>query len=99
VLDKTSYPTAALVDQEVAEYQGPALLAYNDAAFSDKDFDSLSRIGDSGKIQDGSTTGKFGRGFNAVSYLKTHNTSTTNFTGIQLDGLTVNYFTRPPTYT
>lgn len=48
------------------DYQGPSLLAYNDATFSDKDFASLSRIGDSCKLQDGSTTGRFGRGFNAV---------------------------------
>lgn len=42
------------------------MLAYNDATFSEKDFNSLSRIGDSCKLQDGSTTGRFGRGFNAV---------------------------------
>jgi sacsin len=50
----------------VAEYQGPSLLAYNNATFSEQDFTSLSRIGDSCKQNDGSTTGKFGRGFNAV---------------------------------
>ena len=35
--------------------------------FTDKDFLSLSRLGDSLKLDDGSTTGKFGRGFNSVS--------------------------------
>lgn len=66
MLDQTSYPTATLVDEGVTDYQGPSLLAYNDATFSDQDFTSLSRIGDSCKQQDGSKTGKFGRGFNAV---------------------------------
>lgn len=41
-------------------------MAYNDAVFRDSDFDSLSRLGDSLKLHDGSTTGKFGRGFNSV---------------------------------
>jgi sacsin len=42
------------------------LLAYNNAVFTEKDFESLSRLGDSLKLQDGLTTGKFGRGFNSV---------------------------------
>jgi sacsin len=42
-------------------------LAYNNAVFTDTDFYNLSRLGDSLKLHDGSTTGKFGRGFNSVS--------------------------------
>ncbi|KAF4626625.1 hypothetical protein G7Y89_g11535 [Cudoniella acicularis] len=65
-LDDTSYPTDQLLDPELAKYQGPALLAYNNASFTDKDFNNLRRLGDSKKIEDGLTTGKFGRGFNSV---------------------------------
>jgi hypothetical protein len=52
----------------LSEYQGPALLAYNDAVFSEKDFQSLTSIGDSRKIQDKAATGKFGLGFSSVCF-------------------------------
>ncbi|KAH8819238.1 hypothetical protein F5884DRAFT_717530 [Xylogone sp. PMI_703] len=66
VLDDNTYPTDPLIDPDLAQYQGPALLAYNDAQFRDEDFLNLSNIGDSIKLEDGLTTGKFGRGFNSV---------------------------------
>ena len=48
------------------QFQGPALLARNNKTFADKDFDSLSSIGDSKKRHDAAATGKFGQGFNSV---------------------------------
>ena len=48
------------------QFQGPALLARNNKTFADKDFDSLSSIGDSKKRYDAAATGKFGQGFNSV---------------------------------
>ncbi|KAM3067186.1 hypothetical protein ACMFMG_005445 [Clarireedia jacksonii] len=66
VLDDSSYQTENLLHPTLSQYQGPALLAFNNAIFEDKDFESISRIGDSRKINDGFTTGKFGRGFNSV---------------------------------
>ncbi|KAI9649844.1 hypothetical protein NHQ30_002426 [Ciborinia camelliae] len=65
VLDENSYETANL-PPELAQYQGPALLAYNNAEFKKEHFQSLSQVGNSLKMEDGSTTGKFGRGFNSV---------------------------------
>lgn len=65
-LDERTHPTDELINPALAQYQGPALLAYNNAIFTQKDFESLSRLGDSLKLQDGLTTGKFGRGFNSV---------------------------------
>lgn len=67
VLDLNSYPTDNLLHADLAQYQGPALLAYNSAVFPAEDFESLSRVGDSRKLRDGYSTGKFGRGFNSVS--------------------------------
>jgi hypothetical protein len=52
----------------LSQYQGPALLAYNDALFSEKDFRSLTSLGDSKKVYDKATTGKFGLGFSSVSF-------------------------------
>ncbi|TVY36879.1 Sacsin [Lachnellula occidentalis] len=66
ILDERTHPTDELLHPLLAKYHGPALLAYNNAQFTDKDFTSLAHIGDSGKIDDGTTTGKFGRGFNSV---------------------------------
>ncbi|KAF8534251.1 hypothetical protein BDD12DRAFT_943100 [Trichophaea hybrida] len=66
VLDQNQHPTDNLLHDRLAEYQGPSLLAYNDRPFSETDFLSLSRIGDSEKAHDESSTGKFGRGFNSV---------------------------------
>ncbi|KAG0646208.1 hypothetical protein D0Z07_8415 [Hyphodiscus hymeniophilus] len=65
-LDEGTHPTNNLIDPALAKYQGPALLAYNNAIFTEKDFKSLSQLGNSLKSDDASTTGKFGRGFNSV---------------------------------
>ena len=50
----------------LAQYAGPALLARNNSVFTEKDFGSLSSVGDSGKRNDPETIGKFGQGFNSV---------------------------------
>jgi hypothetical protein len=41
------------------------------------------------KLDDGSTTGKFGRGFNSVSVLQNAEVNLTDLTGLQLDRLAV----------
>jgi sacsin len=56
------------VDRGLAEHQGPALLVYNDAQFSENDFTSLKRLGDSVKMDNKLATGKFGLGFNSVHF-------------------------------
>ena len=56
------YPTPELTD-----FSGPALLVYNDATFSERDFDSISSVGKSKKREDTSSIGRYGLGFN-VSY-------------------------------
>jgi hypothetical protein len=60
VLDRNSYPTVTLLDPRLAAWQGPALLAYNDAVFQKQDFESISRIGDSRKREQQGKTGRFG---------------------------------------
>lgn len=67
VLDTKTHEACEILHQDLAEYQGPALLAFNDSTFSLTDFDSLSKIGESAKASDLNSTGKFGRGFNSVS--------------------------------
>ncbi len=49
---------------------GPSLIAYNSATFSDTDFQSIQRIGDSlKKAGTGNKTGRFGVGVNSVYHL------------------------------
>lgn len=48
---------------------GPALLAYNDALMSPRDWTGLMRPGVSHKREDPSTVGRFGLGFTSVYHL------------------------------
>ena len=66
VLDTRHYDNNPVLADGLQGFQGPALLARNNSVFKDKDFASLSSIGDSVKANDPATTGKFGQGFNAV---------------------------------
>ena len=50
------------MDPKIAALQGPSLLVYNDAVFSEADFRSLARIGQASKIERLATTGRFGLG-------------------------------------
>ena len=50
----------SILSPQMAQFQGPALLAYNDGVFSEKDFESISRIGDSKKREQIGKTGRFG---------------------------------------
>jgi sacsin len=68
VLDTSDHPDLPVLVDGLSEYQGPALLAYNDALFSEKDFQSLTSLGDSKKLQDKAATGKFGLGFSSVCF-------------------------------
>lgn len=68
VLDTNTYTHSPLLHNDLAEYHGPALLARNNSVFTDEDFVSLSKVGDSRKRHDVAATGKFGQGFNSVSH-------------------------------
>ena len=67
-LDCRSHDTVSLANATLAQFQGPALHVYNDAAFTEEDFISIQRIGDSMKstTEGKSKIGRFGIGFNAV---------------------------------
>lgn len=59
-LDRRRHPTESLLSQSLAQWQGPALMAYNDAVFTEEDFVSISRIGGSSKHAQKWKTGRFG---------------------------------------
>ena len=68
-LDNRDHGTDSLVEPELAKFQGPALLAYNDAMFTNDDWESIQRLQQSVKINDPFKVGKFGIGFNSVYHI------------------------------
>lgn len=59
-LDARTHAATSLISPGLAPFQGRALLAFNDGMFSEHDFESISRIGDSGKRGTAAKTGRFG---------------------------------------
>ncbi|XP_052820819.1 sacsin-like [Mya arenaria] len=55
-----------LLSPELKQFQGPALWAFNDAVFSEKDFKNITKLGGATKETDASKIGKFGLGFCSV---------------------------------
>ncbi len=68
-VDNRQHSTSALPAETLAPFQGPSLLVFNDAVFSDRDFESICNIGNSVKKLEVAKTGRFGLGFNAVYHL------------------------------
>lgn len=64
--DERSYGTESLWTDELGKYQGPALYAYNNAAFTDEDWEGIQMAGRSVKRNDPNKVGRFGIGFNSV---------------------------------
>ena len=65
-LDPRSHSTGSLLAPGMSALQGPALLVFNDAVFSEADFMNLARIGQGSKMASANKTGRFGLGFNTV---------------------------------
>ena len=68
-LDNRQHGTRLLVEPALARFQGPALMAYNDAAFTDRDWKSIQDMQQSVKAEDPFKVGKFGIGFNSVYHI------------------------------
>eukprot|EP00392_Amoebophrya_sp_AT5.2_P004585 g4593.t1 len=62
-------PDSSLLSPEMGTLQGPSVYAYNNAQFSDADFETLAQIGESTKAGDGTAIGKHGVGFKSVFHL------------------------------
>ncbi|XP_030613710.1 sacsin-like [Archocentrus centrarchus] len=67
--DERSYETESLWTKELGKYQGPALYAYNNAAFTDEDWEGIQMAGRSVKRDDPNKVGRFGIGFNSVYHI------------------------------
>ena len=63
LLDYSSYPCDQLADPKFSVCQGQALYAWNNAKFTDSDWEGIHSIGTSGKVDDVNKVGRFGQGF------------------------------------
>uniref|UniRef100_UPI0037E8DF6F sacsin n=1 Tax=Semicossyphus pulcher TaxID=241346 RepID=UPI0037E8DF6F len=67
--DERSYGAESLWTDDLGEYQGPALYAYNNAAFTNDDWKGIQMAGRSVKRNDPNKVGRFGIGFNSVYHI------------------------------
>ena len=68
-IDERSYSQENLLYPSLAKFQGPSLLAYNDAVFTDEDWLNIQKLKRSDKRSDPFKVGKFGIGFNSVFHV------------------------------
>ena len=69
ILDKRKHGTQQIPSQEWKELQGPALLVWDDANFTEKDIEGIQKLGLGSKRDDSETIGQFGIGFNVVYHI------------------------------
>ncbi|KAG0013536.1 hypothetical protein BGZ80_011015, partial [Entomortierella chlamydospora] len=66
MLDQRNFGRNKVLSKEMVDWQGPALVIYNDAEFTESDFKALSKLGEGNKRGDSSKIGRHGLGFNSV---------------------------------
>ncbi|CAA7263802.1 unnamed protein product [Cyclocybe aegerita] len=69
VLDRRTHSSERLYHPKLADAQGPALLAFNDAVFKPEDWEALKNQYESSKVDDSSKIGKYGVGFRSVFHI------------------------------
>ncbi|KAG7253716.1 hypothetical protein CRUP_023161, partial [Coryphaenoides rupestris] len=69
MFDETEYGVESLWSHDMAQYQGPALYVYNDAVFTNEDWNGIQEIARSRKREDPLKVGRFGIGFNSVYHI------------------------------
>jgi sacsin len=68
-VDYRSHHNVNVPDPRMGGLLGPALLFYNDAKFTESDFQNIQEISFSGKSNDLGKTGRYGIGFNSVYHV------------------------------
>ena len=68
-IDERSHGQHNLLHPSLAKFQGPALLAYNNAVFTDEDWTNIQKLKQSSKRFNQHKVGKFGIGFNSVFHV------------------------------
>ena len=68
-IDERSHGQQNLLHPSLTKFQGPSLLAYNNAVFTDEDWTNIQNLKRSVKRSDPFRIGKFGIGFNSVFHV------------------------------
>lgn len=68
-VDERCHGVSNLPHPDLAKFQGPALVAANDACFTEKDWDGIQTPLESNKANNPSKVGTFGIGFNSVYHI------------------------------
>ncbi|KAG0369122.1 hypothetical protein BGX24_002544 [Mortierella sp. AD032] len=66
ILDTRSHDKTKVLSKEMGAWQGPALVLYNDAKFTEAGFSALCKLGVGDKKEDTSKIGRHGLGFNSA---------------------------------
>ena len=69
ILDKRTHSQHQLLSEQWKDLQGPALLVWNDAEFTENDLKGIQRLGLGSKRDDFESIGQFGIGFNVVYHV------------------------------
>ena len=68
-LDRRQHSTNDLLAPGLAQFQGPALYAWNNACFEEDDWEHIGKMYDSGKEKEPLKVGRFGLGFLSVFHM------------------------------
>ncbi|XP_030627941.1 sacsin-like [Chanos chanos] len=69
ISDERTFDVESLWSDKMGRYQGPALFAFNNAVFTDEDWQGIQSSGRSVKRDNPNKVGRFGIGFNSVYHL------------------------------
>ena len=69
ILDKRHHPDKKVFGDAWKPLQGPALLVFNDAPFTQCDIEGIQNLGEGSKSDDCQKTGQYGIGFNVVYHV------------------------------
>ena len=69
MIDWRHHPIDDVMFRNFGQYQGPALYAWNNAVFKERDWHSLGKINQSSKEEDVLKVGRFGLGFQSVFHI------------------------------
>lgn len=65
-MDLRVHKSGKLINQKLNQFQGPALVFWDNKPFHESDFQNLCELGGAAKLDDRKKVGKFGLGFNSV---------------------------------
>ena len=68
-IDQRKHATQKLIHPKLCDFQGPALVCFNDAAFKPEDWVGIQNIENSVKVDNPLKVGQFGIGFNSVYHI------------------------------